>query len=107
VNAGIFGRFHATLTTSGACASMGIHPSAVYLWPAGYRVRFHPTELLSPTGKLVAHQNEWVNAGGGLYSDRDAESLSLSPSLVIPRQCGIAETVVLIESPVLAGEGPS
>ncbi len=102
---GLFGRFHATNTPSGACASMGIHQGTVYLWPVGYRVRFHPTELLSPNGKVVAHQNQEVNAGGGAYSQHGA--LSLSPPPVIPRYCGTAETVVLIESPVLKGEGPS
>ena len=39
------GPFRAMLTKSGACAWIG---SATVLWPAGYRVRFHPTELLDP-----------------------------------------------------------
>jgi hypothetical protein len=81
------------------------HQGTVYLWPAGYRVRFHPTELLSPNGNVVAHQNQKVSAGGGVYSQQGA--LSLSPPAVIPRYCGTAETVANIESPVLAGEDPS
>ncbi len=62
----LFGRFYATHTASGACAWIGSpdHPEN-YLWPAGYRVRFHPVELLDPTGKVVAHQGQEVNAGGG------------------------------------------
>ena len=37
-----------------------------YLWPAGYRVRFDPTVLLDPTGKIVAHQGQYVTVGGGI-----------------------------------------
>lgn len=106
VTAALFGRFHATLTSSGACAWMGTgHRGTVYLWPAGYRVRFHPTELVSPNGEVVAHQNQIVDAGGGMYSRQEA--LSLSPPAVIPHYCGTAETVANIESPVLAREVPS
>jgi hypothetical protein len=54
--------FHATLTQSGTCSSDG---SIDYLWPAGYRVRFHPTVLLDPSGKVVAHQGQYVTVGGG------------------------------------------
>lgn len=106
VIAALFGRFHATLTTSGACAWMtSPNHGTVYLWPKGYRVRFHPTELLSPNGKVVARQDQEVNAGGGFYSQHGAASLSPSP--VIPHYCGTAEQVALIESSVLPGRGPS
>lgn len=106
LTAGLLGRFHATLTASGACAWMSTpDQGTVYLWPAGYRVRFHPTELVSPNGDVVAHQNQTVEAGGGVYSRQGA--LSLSPPAVIPRYCGAAEQVANIESPVLAREVPS
>ena len=101
--AGFLGPFHATLTPSGACASMGNQADIVFLWPAGYQVRFHPTQLLSPSGKVVAYQNQWVNAGGGGYPWLAA--LSLHPPPIIPSYCGTAKSVVLIESPVLAGKG--
>jgi hypothetical protein len=54
--------FHATLTRSGACTPNG---SVSYLWPAGYRVRFHPTVLLDPAGRVVAHQDQYITVGGG------------------------------------------
>jgi hypothetical protein len=55
--------FQARLTKSGACTSGG---SLHYLWPAGYRVRFHPTELLGPNGQVVAHEGEYITVGGGV-----------------------------------------
>jgi hypothetical protein len=55
--------FHARLTRSRTCTSDG---SISYLWPAGYRVRFHPTVLLDPTGKVVAHQGQYITVGGGI-----------------------------------------
>jgi hypothetical protein len=57
------GPFQATLTQSGTCTSSA---SVDYLWPAGYRVRFHPTVLLDPTGRVVAHQGQYVTVGGGI-----------------------------------------
>ena len=57
------GPFHATLIPSGACTSSA---SVDYLWPAGYRLRFHPTVLLDPTGRVVAHQGQYVTVGGGV-----------------------------------------
>ena len=106
VTAAFRGRFYATLTTSGASAWIGSpHQGVMYLWPVGYRVRFHPTELLSPNGKVVAHQDQEVNAGGGVYSQREAPSPPAPP--VSLRYCGTAEGVAYIESPVLAGVGPS
>jgi hypothetical protein len=55
--------FHALLTRSGACTPDG---SVSYLWPAGYRVRFHPTVLLDPAGKVVARQGQYITVGGGI-----------------------------------------
>ena len=108
VTAALFGRFHATLTTSGACAWMATpHQGTVYLWPVGYRVRFQPAELVSPSGKVIAHQDQKVNAGGGIYSQRGAQALSFPARPVVPRYCGTAEQVAVIESPVLSGLGPS
>ena len=102
LTAGFFGRFQATLTPSGACAWMyAPNRGIVYLWPAGYRVRFHPTELLSPSGKVVAHQGQKVHAGGGGYSKQAVASLSPSPAT--PEYCGTANQVILIESPVVKG----
>ena len=103
--AGFFGRFHATLTSSGACASMGIHPGVVYLWPAGYRVRFDPTELLSPSGKVIAHQGQEVNAGGGGYS-RQAAGVA-HPVARHSRLLRLGQQRhISIESPVVEGQGP-
>jgi hypothetical protein len=56
------GPFFATLTRSGTCTSDGL---ITYLWPAGYRVRFHPTVLLDTAGKVVAHQGQYITVGGG------------------------------------------
>jgi hypothetical protein len=55
--------FQPTLTKSGTCTSSS---SIDYLWPEGYRVRFHPTVLLDPSGKVVAHQGQYVMVGGGV-----------------------------------------
>jgi hypothetical protein len=57
------GAFEAKLTPEGACAGLG---STNAFWPAGYHVRFHPTELLDPSGGIVARQGERVIAGGGV-----------------------------------------
>lgn len=55
--------FHATLTRFGACTSDRFRD---YLWPAGYRVRFHPTVLLDAKGRVVAHQGQYISVGGGI-----------------------------------------
>jgi hypothetical protein len=59
--AGFNGTFQAKLTPQGACA--WLQPvdrltnvpayRGAYLWPAGYRVRSDPTELLNPHGRVV------------------------------------------------------
>ena len=59
----IGGVFEAKLTPEGACAGLG---STTAFWPEGYHVRFHPTELLDPSGMIVARQGERVTAGGGV-----------------------------------------
>ena len=58
------GAFHAKLDPSGACAWLGSGDTA-YTWPAGYRVRFHPTVLLDARGRVVAKEGDVVQVGGG------------------------------------------
>ena len=53
------GTFEAVLTRQGACAWLG-PAKYVILWPEGYGVRFHPTELIGPTGKVLAKAGEYV-----------------------------------------------
>jgi hypothetical protein len=55
--------FRVSVTHSGTCTSNG---SLGYLWPAGYRVRIHPTVLLDPKGRVVARQGQYVSVGGGI-----------------------------------------
>lgn len=59
-----FGPFHATIRNGAACAWLGTS-GQVYLWPAGYGVRFHPTELIDPQGHVVAREGQVVSIGGG------------------------------------------
>lgn len=72
---GGFGSFFATLTPSGACAGWRSIPagrgSIDAVWPAGYRVRFHPTELLDALGAVVARQGERIDVGGSFASPQD------------------------------------
>ena len=69
------GSFFATLTPSGACAGWRSIPagrgSINAAWPAGYRVRFHPTELVDATGNVVAHKGEAIGVGGSFASPQD------------------------------------
>lgn len=69
------GSFFATLTPSGACAGWRSIPagrgSINAVWPAGYRVRFHPTELVDATGEVVAHEGESIGVGGSFASPQD------------------------------------
>lgn len=58
------GVFQAQMTTRGACAWLGTTRTS-FLWPAGYTVRFHPTELIDPRGHVVAHEGQRLYAGGG------------------------------------------
>jgi len=46
------GPFHAVLTAEGACAWLGSIQTP-YLWPAGYKVRFDPTELINAQGHVT------------------------------------------------------
>jgi hypothetical protein len=58
------GAFHAKLEPTGACAWLGSGDEA-YTWPAGYRVRLHPTVLLDARGRVVAKEGDVVQVGGG------------------------------------------
>ena len=58
------GAFHAKLEPGGACAWLGSGDTA-FTWPAGYRVRFHPTVLLDTRGRVVAKEGDVVQVGGG------------------------------------------
>jgi hypothetical protein len=61
------GAFHAAMTSRGACAWLGSRPNkpAIY-WPAGYRVRLNPVELLNPKGQVVATEGQLVGVDYGL-----------------------------------------
>jgi hypothetical protein len=61
----------ARLTNSGACAwleSPGSNGQSrtSFLWPAGYGVRFNPTELTDGRGHVVARAGKLLSVGGGL-----------------------------------------
>jgi len=58
----MIGRLHVAVTSSGACA--WVNGYAV-VFPAGYRVRLNPTEVLGPTGKVIAAQGDPITSGGG------------------------------------------
>ncbi len=38
------------------------------IWPAGWKVRFDPTELLAPDGRLFAREGDVLKGGGGLVA---------------------------------------
>jgi hypothetical protein len=71
------GTFHAVLTTAGACAWLG-SGGMTFVWPAGYHVRFNPTELIDAVGHVVAHQNDQVSFGGGVYPSRTSGRCALA-----------------------------
>lgn len=64
------GVFQAALSKSGACAWLETPASnqprkVSFLWPAGYAVRFNPTELIDANGHVVAHGGDHISVGGG------------------------------------------
>jgi hypothetical protein len=72
-DAAFFGPFHAALIDGHACAWLGnIQEPA--LWPAGWRVRFNPTELIDPDGHVFAREGDLLHAAGGMS--------------VVPTECG-------------------
>jgi hypothetical protein len=66
----IEGPFHAVRTAGGVCAWLG--SKGAFLWPAGYRVRFDPTELIAPNGTVVAHEGELVSVAGGVLTRKSS-----------------------------------
>lgn len=58
------GVFEATLASRGACAWLGPAKYA-HLWPAGYGVRFHPTELNGPQGQVLARAGDNIAIRSG------------------------------------------
>jgi hypothetical protein len=99
MSAAFHGRFYAIHTTSGACAWIGEPGERVnYLWPAGYSIRLHPTELVNPKGKVIAHQGQEISSGGGVGSE--------ATQIASLRHCKKGSTgVAEIQGPVLAGLG--
>jgi hypothetical protein len=91
--ASIFGgTFHARLTESSACAWMGTNG---VLWPAGYRIEFNPTRLVDSGGRVVAHQGQFVSAGGDIVGTASWPNAS---------RCYIGENLVAVRGPVLTGK---
>lgn len=89
---GFGGHFHAALTKSGACAWIASYD---VLWPAGYLVRFHPTELIGPMGEVVSVQGEDVSIAGQLVGTASWPQAS---------RCYKGGDLVAAQSPVLAGK---
>lgn len=78
------GPFHASVTDGKACAWLGSGDTeGAVRWPAGYRVRFHPTVLLDPSGRVVAHEGDTISGGGGTLDMTDAESPCGRPGIEI------------------------
>lgn len=62
------GAFHAVQSGGTACAWIGSHRVAT-LWPKGWSVSFHPTELLDSDAKVVAQEGDTVTATSSTASD--------------------------------------
>jgi hypothetical protein len=90
---GFGGAFHAALTKSGACAWIASYD---VLWPAGYRVRFHPIELIGARGEVVSVQGEHVSIGGQLVGTASWPQAS---------RCYKGGDLVAAQSPIVAGRG--
>jgi hypothetical protein len=75
-DARFFGPFHATLIDGHACAWLG-DTQVPSLWPADWRVRFEPTELIEPNGRVFASEGDTLLASGG----------GITPTAA-PTQCG-------------------
>ncbi len=58
------GPFYAVLVGGHACAWLG-NTQKPALWPAGWRVRFNPTELIDPNGHVFASEGDLLHASGG------------------------------------------
>ena len=83
----IKGPFHATLSSAGvACAWLGEN-SGPTIWPQGWQVRFHPTQLIDPSGKVVATEGDLLTAGGDAGgpeepTDRPCIPAKTSPTVI-------------------------
>jgi hypothetical protein len=64
MDAAFRGPFHAALVDGHACAWLG-NTQKPALWPAGWRVRFNPTELIEPSGHVFASEGDTLLASGG------------------------------------------
>jgi hypothetical protein len=64
MDAAFRGPFHAALVDGHACAWLG-NTQQPSLWPAGWRVRFHPTQLIEPNGHVFASEGDALLARGG------------------------------------------
>lgn len=73
------GTFEAALTAQGACAWLG-PAKYVTLWPAGYGVRFHPTELIGAEGQVLAKAGEYVGFEGGHLPSGESVSQRCGPA---------------------------
>jgi hypothetical protein len=60
----LFGTFHASVIGDKACAWIG-DVERPMLWPAGYRLRTNPLQLIGPDGAVVANEGDTIHVGGG------------------------------------------
>jgi hypothetical protein len=89
------GTFQAVLTPQGACAWLGPGPDYPTLWPQGYAVRFHPTQLIGPKRRIVGRAGQKLGFYATLVSVRKGSS-----GLTGPARCGVvANKVAVLESP--------
>jgi hypothetical protein len=63
--AGFIGAFHADRRDGIECAWLG-DTGVAYVWPAGYNVRSHPTELVNAKGHVIAREGEVLSFAGGV-----------------------------------------
>jgi hypothetical protein len=66
------GPFHAAIRDGTACAWLGSGDVA-FVWPAGYSVRFHPTELLNAKDRVIARSGQVVGFAGGVEPGSPAD----------------------------------
>jgi hypothetical protein len=79
-----FGPFHASVKDGKACAWLGDGDTeGAVRWPAGYSIRLHPTVLLDPSGRVIAHEGDTVSGGGGTVDKTDADSPCGRPGIEI------------------------
>ncbi len=70
------------MTVDGACAWLGPQRHAV-LWPARYRVRFDPVELIGPHGQIVAKEGQQLRFAGDALPATERRSRCGNPNDVI------------------------